>query len=398
MKKGLTCLQLGALIVVFIATPLVAKDRITIWTSSENVKNAIVEASKDFVKEYEIDVSVSILNKDLTTQFKTAALAGKGPDIFTWAHDVVGELADSGLIEPVQPSKSLRQAFLPVALKAFTYKGKVYGYPYDLEAIALIYNKKLIKKAPRTMADLFVKAKALNSKKLGRYGFLYETSNFFFSFPFLSAGGGYVFKVEKGTTNVNDIGLDNKGALAGVRLLRRFIQEGLIPASTDHTIASTKMNGGHLAMTIDGPWALADLKRSGISYGVAPIPMLAGKKARPFVGSHGFLINRQSKNKDAAKELIENYLVSKKGIMTMYKKDPRGPSRRDVLASLQNDVDLQGFMRSAEQGVPMPNVPQMGAVWSAVGEALQNVTKGRIKPDAAMRIAAQKIREALKRK
>ena len=77
---------------------------LTLWTSSENVARAVRQLTPQFEEEFEVRVDVNILNKDLTTQFKTAAITGKGPDIFCWANDVIGELASSGLIEPIHLS------------------------------------------------------------------------------------------------------------------------------------------------------------------------------------------------------------------------------------------------------------------------------------------------------
>jgi maltose-binding protein MalE len=110
-----------------------AKD-ILIWTSNEGAAKAINEIKKDYEAEFKNKVTVEVLNKDLTSLFKTASLAGKGPDILLWANDVSGELAQSGLIEPLDELPFLKENFLPVALKAFMYKGRLYGYPYAVES------------------------------------------------------------------------------------------------------------------------------------------------------------------------------------------------------------------------------------------------------------------------
>jgi len=382
----------------FVSTSLAAEqEALEIWTSSESVKKAIENATAGFSKEYGAKIKITVLSKDLTSLFKTAAVAGKGPDIFAWAHDVIGDLAESGLIEPVALSPELKKAFLPVALNAFTYRGKVYGYPYDVEALALIYNKKLIAKAPSSMEEVVKFSLDLKKKNNGQYGFLYDLNNFFFSFPFISAGGGYIFKDTNGTLNAKDIGLANEGAVKGVEFIKSLKDQEIVPGSTDRSAAFTKMKEGKLAMTIDGPWALNELKQNNVSYGIAPIPTLNGKQPRPFVGTHGFIIRRSSKNKDLAKVLIEQYLVSKKGILALYQADPRGPSRADAIAELSKDnVDLRQFMESAKNGVPMPNIPAMGAVWNAMGSALMLTITGKELPKKALEHAKTQILSQVK--
>jgi maltose/maltodextrin transport system substrate-binding protein len=373
-----------------------AKKKLTIWTSNENVKNAIVQAKGTFEKEMDAEVEVTIMNRELTNQFKMAATSRKGPDILVWANDVVGELAESGLIEPLTLSGDLKKNYLKVAVDSFTYKGKVYGYPYDLEAVALVYNKKLVKQPPKTMEELLATAKKLTDKSKNQYGFLYESGSFFFSFPFLSAGGGYVFKDNNGTLDVSDIGLANKGAVSGGELIRKFIKEGIVPESTDYSVAFKKMTEGSLAMTINGPWIQADMIKNKIDYGVAPIPTIGGKQPRPFVGSHGFMIRRSSDNKDLAKMFVEDYLVSKKGIKTLYEKDPRGPCRSDVIDEIgKTDANLAAFMQSVKNGYPMPNVPEMSAVWTAMDNAIKIIIAGRETPDKALASAVQQIKSGL---
>ena len=127
---------------------------IHIWTSSENVARALDTLTPNFERDFGVKVITSVLNKDLTTQFKTAVIAGKGPDIFCWANDVVGELASSGLIEPIIMPPAMREQFLESALDSFTFDGKLYGYPYDIEAVALIRNTALLPQAPETFENI----------------------------------------------------------------------------------------------------------------------------------------------------------------------------------------------------------------------------------------------------
>ncbi len=382
---------LASLMLLFV-TSVFAQDTLEIWTSSEPVKKAIDSASAGFEKEYGAKIKVTVLSKDLTSQFKTAALAGKGPDIFAWAHDVIGDLAESGLVEPIILSPELKKAFIPVALSAYTYKGQVYGYPYDLEAVAMVYNKKLIAKVPETMEEVIAFSEATKAKNNGSYGFLYDIGNFFFSFPFLSAGGGYIFKDTNGNLNTADVGLANAGAVSGLEFINSLKQKGIVPESTDRSNAFALMKEGKLAMMIDGPWAINDLKSSGVNYGIALLPTIKGNRPKPFVGAHGFIIRRSSKNKELAKILIEEYLVSKKGVMALYQADPRGPARLDVLAEVaKTNVDLATFLKSAEGGIPMPNVPAMGAVWGAMGNAISLTLSGKETPKKALEHAKTQI-------
>ncbi len=385
------------LILLFSVNSFAQERELTIWTSIENVRNALLKITPQFEKEFNTKVNITILNKDLTSQFKTAALSGKGPDIFLWAHDVVGELAESGLIEPLDLSPALKSEFIDVALKAFTYKGKIYGYPYDLEAVALIYNKKIHNKTPSTMEELLLTAKKLTDEKKGEYGFLYDFANFFFSFSLFSAQGGYIFKDLGDKLDVKDVGLSNDGAVLGGEFIHKMVKDKIVPSSTDYSISFDKMKAGKLWATINGPWVIGDLKKSSIDYEIVPIPSIGGQVAKPFVGAHGLIVRRSSKNKELAKELIEKYIITKTGILALYEADPRGPARIDALEALKiKDPDLLKFMESAKVGIPMPNVPEMGAVWGAMGGAIRLIINGDRTSKEALTDATKQIRESLK--
>jgi maltose/maltodextrin transport system substrate-binding protein len=340
-----------------------------------------------FEKEYGEKVVVEVLNQNLTSQFTTAAMASKGPDILIWANDVVGGLAESGLLEPITLSKDLKDNLLPVSIDAFTYNGSVYGYPYDLESLILIYNKKLLPKVPTSLEELIAQGEALREKDNTIYPFLYNFRDFFASFAFFTGKSGYVFKVTNGKANPRDIGLNTPWAIKNIDYLRSLVEKGLLPFATDEGLAMENFYKGKVMATINGPWAFNALKNSKIAYGVAPIPTLNGEGPRPFVSSHGFMIRRSSTpdNKELAKRFIEDFLMTKKGIADIYKADPRCPSRKDVIAEVsRKDPNVQILMKVAETAYPMPNIPQMSAVWDVMADAIHNTTSGAMPAKKAL--------------
>lgn len=364
-----------------------AEPVLEIWTSSENIKKALEKLTPAFEKKYQAKVQVTVLNKELKTQFQTAGLTSKGPDILCWAHDVVGELASSGLIEPIIMPPELKTAFVDHALESFKYDGKYFGYPYDVESLALITNPTLMPEAPKSFESLYESALNIRKSNSNNFGFLYDIKSFFFSFPLLAAGGGEVFeKDEFGRPQTNRPGLASQQMIQNAHFLQKLVKSGVIASSTDRSIAFELFQNGRLAAMIDGPWAISDLKKSHIPFEVSPLPTLNGHPARPFLGTHGFMIRRSSDVKKLAKELIENYLVTKEGIAELYRQDPRSPSRKDSLEILKKELSsrdiaiLKAFLASAENAVPMPNIPEMGAIWPVMGEALEFMIQNQKEP------------------
>ena len=60
--------------------------------------------------------------KKSPTNFRRQLTSGKGPDIFFWANDRIGEWADAGLLKPLKIKEDFKAAFLPMAWEAVTHR------------------------------------------------------------------------------------------------------------------------------------------------------------------------------------------------------------------------------------------------------------------------------------
>ena len=66
----------------------------------------------------------------------------------------------SGLLVPIHPSKRVRDEIDESAWKAFTYKGKVWGYPLAM-SVGLVVNRDLVKTVPTTFDEVMALDKEL---------------------------------------------------------------------------------------------------------------------------------------------------------------------------------------------------------------------------------------------
>src|SRR5574343_757306 len=227
----------------------------------------------------------------------------------------------------------------------------------------------------------------------GKKAILWDYTNTYFTFPLLAANGGYAFKLKAdGTYDANDTGVNNAGALKGVELLNKLLREKYMPEGSGYAEMEGAMAQGKVAMMINGHWSCDNLRKAKIDFGVAKIPAVGGKKAVPFVGVKGAMINKASPNKDLAIEFIENYMLTTKGLKTINEAEAIGvPASKAYFNELKADVNIAATMASAQDGVPMPNNPEMGRFWSAMVSALGNVMEARQSPKEAMDAAAKRI-------
>ena len=387
--RRFVCTLLGAGLVA--AGPALSAEagKLVIWYSVEGAKG-MAKLGEEFTKATGVPVSVEA-PEDTPGKFQQAAGAGKGPDILIWAHDRAGEWISGGLLTPVTPSKKIKDDIDALGWKAWTIGGKTWGYPYVVESIALVYNKALAKNPPTSFEEVMALDKQLSGQ--GKKAILWDYKNTYFTFPLLAAGGGYPFKANAdGTYDPANTGVNNAGAIAGVDLLNKLLREKYMPTGSGYAEMEGGMAQGKVAMMINGPWSWDNLRKAKIDFGVAKIPAVNGKKAVPFVGVKGVMINKASPNKDLAVEFIENYLLTIKGLKTINQAEPIGvPASKAYYAELKSDPNIAATMASVQDGVPMPNNAEMGRFWSAMEASLTNVMEARQSPKDAMDAAAKRI-------
>ena len=383
------------LLVAGASTQLLAaeKGKLLIWINGDKGYNGLQKVGDEFTKKTGIKVVVEH-PEDAPGKFQAAAEEGKGPDIWMWAHDRVGEWAESGVINAVTPGKKIKEEIDADAWKAFTIKGKVWAYPVAIEAVSLIYNKALVKTPPKTFEEIFALDKKFVAQ--GKKAILWDYTNTYFTMPMLAANGGYAFKMKAdGTYDAKDTGVNNAGALIGAELLTKMVKEGVMPKGATYADMEAQMAQGKLGMMISGPWAWDNLKKAKINFGVAKIPSVAGKPASPFVGYLGAMITKAASgagNADIAREFIENAMLTQKGLETINADVAIGaPANKAVYAKMKGDPFIQVSMASAKDGVVMPNDPKMGRFWAAMVSALNNMTEGRQTPKEALDAAAKRI-------
>lgn len=372
--------------------PAWVPDRLLIWINGDKGYRGIAEIGRLFEQNTGIPVAVEH-PEGATDKFFHAAKSGKGPDIMIWAHDRLGEWADTGLLLPIDPDPGFVPRIFPKAWEAFTHRGRVWGYPIAMESTGLIYNKALISEneIPVNLVDCAKLAPTLKARDSATI--MWDFNNTYFTFGLLASAGGYVFgKRPDGSYDLSDIGVNHPASVAAMETVVALIRAKVLPSSLSYSIAEAQMNQGRLAMFISGPFAWENLKKSGIDFGVTTIPGVNGNPGRPFVGVVGAVFNRSSPNLDLAQEFLERYLVTPTGLEAMDRHVPLGvPALITAYEAMAADPHIAGSMKNIEAGVLMPNIPQMGAFWSAMESALATITSLRATSQDALDNARQRM-------
>ncbi len=371
--------------------PAQAAPKLLVWINGDKGYNGLQKVGAAFSALSGVQVVVQH-PEGAPDKFQAAAGAGKGPDIFCWPHDRVGEWARSGLLTPIKPGQRVRDEIEASAWRAFTYQGKLWGYPLAIEAIGLIVNRALVPVPPATFDEVIALDKTLSAQ--GKKALLWDYNKSFFTWPLLAGAGGFVFaRLPNGELDATQVGVNTPGAIQAAEVLKGLIDNGQMPRGARYAEMEAGFARGEVAMMISGPWAWDNARKAKIDFMVAPLPaVLPGKPSKPFVGVLGCMIAAPSKVKDIAREFIENHLLKVSSLKIIAADVPLGtPANKAYYAELAGNAHIAATMANARAGEPLPNIPEVGRFWPAMDAALEAITNGRQSPREALNGAAARM-------
>jgi maltose/maltodextrin transport system substrate-binding protein len=346
--------------------------------------------------EKDLGIKVTIETpENITYSFPIASQMGQGPDIVIWAHDKIGEWADGGLISPVEVSKEFEGRFSDKSWQAVQHRDRYWGYPISMETVTLIYNKRLLDvPPPKDLSGLTPINSELKAKHPGVATILWDSESAYYTWGILASSGGYVFGTDGKQYDLKNVGIANPGAVDGLSQIVDLIRAGILPKHMDYSTVESEICANKAAMIISGPWAWSNLTKSGIDFGLAPMPGVNGKPGRPLIGVNVAYINRSTANTNLAPYFIEHYLLGEEALTAMNAAKPIGvPALLSAYQKMATENPLVKDLNTAiGLGEIMPNIPQMGRFFSALGTALQIATEGRATPKAALEDAAATMR------
>jgi arabinogalactan oligomer / maltooligosaccharide transport system substrate-binding protein len=320
--------------------------------------------------------------------------AGQGPDVFIGAHDWLGELAENGVVEPLDLGPAADD-YLDVAVQAFNYDGTNYGLPYSIENIGLVRNTELAPDQVTTldeMVEVGLAAVEAGDADLP-VAWQQDPGDPFHNYWVVTGAGGYVFaQDEDGSYDASDVGLDSEGGLRAAEIFGELYDQGVVNSDVTYDVMIDSFASGRAPFAITGPWALGDF--GDVDFVVEALPQVDGNAPGPFVGVQGVMVSAFAENSLAATTFVIDYLGQEEVQLELYEAGNRPPALVSAFESVQDDPVVAGFGAAGETGRPMPAIPEMAAVWGAWTDAYQNIFSGN-DPQAAFEEAAEQIRTAI---
>lgn len=344
--------------------PTADPNSMTLW-----VDETRIDDFKDVIATFETErnVKVDVVQKasgDIRTEFVQQVPTGEGPDVIIGAHDWLGEFVTNGVVAPVELGDKADD-FADSAVAAFAYDGTNYGVPYALESIALVRNNAIVKDTPATFDELIAQGKEAGSKypvllQQGAEGDAYHV------YPLQISFGAPVFTQADDGSYTTELGMGGDNGHNFANYLQKLGKDKVLDANIGGDQAKEAFLAGESPYMITGPWYVSDFVAADMDVSVLEIPSAGGSPAQPFVGVQGAYISAKAANPILANEFVVNYLSTETAADSIYAAGGRTPAL-EVSADKVTDQIAKDFGEVAANGVPMPSIPEMGAVWQFWG-------------------------------
>lgn len=352
------------------------KENIVIWhDGDEGIMDTIAQCINEELKDENIQVTFE-KKSGLTDQLQ---LYGNdevnGPDMYFYAHDSLGMLAEMGILTPITDliDESDEADMLPMTIDAGTYKDTQYMLPVYFETLLFMYNKDLWEgEVPNTTDDLLTYMEQHTDADAGTYAVVNQHSTAYNVAPFINGFGGYIINESAKP------GLDLQETKDAITYNQKF---AALQADGDYNTVTTLFNDGKAAAIIGGPWLVTGINEAGINLGIKSLSEFTlpnGEKLAPYSGVQGVGVMKYAaeNKKDAVTSVLKALANEKVGIELAVNANCAPANQKSYEDSqVSSNEMITAIKNTAETAQPMPNIPQMSVMWGPAESLLAAVNK-----------------------
>lgn len=341
-------------------------------------------------------------SSDVQHQYFITTLEGGSAGLDVLSMDVVWvpEFSRAGWLLDIgdRLDAALRADIFPAPLAACTFRGRLFGVPWYVDAGVLYYRKDLLarhgRRVPQTYPELAATARAVRDAEGGElYGFVWQAKQYeglvCGSLEVLSSFGGDVWRDGRVT-------IDSPEAVEAFRFERSLIETGASPplVTTADEEATRQIFGAGRAVFLRNwvyAWNLFERVGSPVAgkVGVAPVPPGDTGAGASTLGGWQLGIYRRSRHPDEAWALVE-FLMRADSQAYLSRTIGYRPSRRSLYSdpALVGDVPiLPQLLPIVERARPRPVTP----LYLALSQTLQSELSAVV---AGVKDAAPAVRDA----
>lgn len=347
----------------------------------------------------------------------TAQLAARQPpDLVTMHAGVIPDYAGKGLLEPVEPYLAAAgiapTAFTPAARQGVTWKGRMYGLPWDTHGGLWHVNLALFRQAglmrngkpilPTSPEELLAQGRQFRQRTGKPYLIQSLVGD-----PAGAARTLYTYMMAQGAPIFRDpthIQLDTPAGERVAALFRQVTAEGIGTSNMDTPAAIAAFMNGEGGVYPTGTWMIGQFeteeKTSGRplfhAYGVYPYPSLFGREVM-FVSGHAWVVPKRQRSPEERQAIVDffRFMIAHNGDWARTGHIPAVQSQIDSPAFRQlphrNDIAVVATIgRSLPDGVM-----RQSAIEGLVGEEMAAAMTGQKPVRQALHDADRRVNEFL---
>lgn len=305
---------------------------------------------------------------------------GNAPDVFTWAHDWVGWMADAGYLVALEDYigydaiDDIEEHIIPVAISAVRYGAKTYGLPYAGEALALFVNTKLVTQLPTTFSELKAIMEQFYYPAEGTYGISGQIGGMYHLNAWVTAFGGFWYN-----DATKELGLNKEETKEGLKFFIRDVLRYMDVTDLGHDYQRRLFGDEKAPIYISGPWDVSYAVRTlGLdNFIVIPFPKIDGRTPKPWGGFRNMYITTMAeaggRERAYATILFVLYLtLYDDALLTLVNENGYVPVKLSVAEYVEQHREthpiykiVYGFYTQVLTTVPMPRDKNMQKVWGA---------------------------------
>lgn len=318
-----------------------------------------------------------------------------GPDMYLYAHDSLGALAEMGILAPVTDviGQDVLDGMLPMTVEAGNYKDTQYLMPVYYETLLFMYNKELWEgDLPATTDELYEYMEAHTDVDAGTYAVVNQHSTAYNVAPFINGFGGYIIDKD------GNPGLNDAKTVEAIAYNQKF---AALQADGDYNTVTALFNEGKAAAIVGGPWLVSGIRDAGIDLGIASLADFSlpnGSSMAPYSGvqSIGVLKYAAENKKEALGRVLEAIAAPEVGVALANQSScaPANIAAYDDSEVAANEM-IMAMKQTAETATPMPNIPEMSVMWGPAEELLAAVNKSGEDVNGAADTAQEKALTAI---
>ena len=352
-----------------------------VWESTAGADTFIIEAGKRFTEKFP-NITITYENVELGDAQGQIALdgpTGNGPDLFAAPNNTAAVLVNAGLILPTASQDYAKSMLTEGSLTAMTYNGQLYGVPIASEGYAVFYNRALIsdEEVPKSFEDLVTFCQKFNAENPGKYGFLMNVKEGYYTIAFCTQTPDKrifgEFGDDPSVTHLNDKACVNSFAWM-VENLRPVMN---IPAADiDQSTFQSQFLAGNAAMFVTGLWDVSLLQDNNIDFGITTLPTLPGTDVIPEVFSTARMIYTSAfTTHQNEADAFALFLISDEMQQLRYEICGSCPTTNVQIDSPY----MNGFAEQMAHSYPCPVITKMDAFWEAMNNASANIWDSKLK-------------------